>query len=150
MPRHDEWPHSATDLLVASFPAINALEPEEKSRPGATPDGFLMRLPARHCSGSAASIGNADAAWLTRSYRPALKWLILIRQVTGIDQIQFSCVETYSSSAVELRASRCPLGDTGKRLISFLPRAAPAIAGSSHPRGGKRRRISLPGLRSGA
>jgi hypothetical protein len=27
---------------------------QEKSRPGVTPDGFLMRLPARHCSGSIA------------------------------------------------------------------------------------------------
>jgi hypothetical protein len=28
-----------------------------------TPDGFLMWLPARHCSGSAASMPDADAAW---------------------------------------------------------------------------------------
>jgi len=49
------------------MPSSDALELTEKSRPGATPDGFLMRLPARHCSGSAASIGNGDAAWLTQS-----------------------------------------------------------------------------------
>jgi hypothetical protein len=29
---------------------------KKKSRPGITPNGFLMRLPARHCSGSIASI----------------------------------------------------------------------------------------------
>jgi hypothetical protein len=40
---------------------------QEKSRLGATPDGFLMRLPARHCSGSAASVLNPDATWLTQS-----------------------------------------------------------------------------------
>jgi hypothetical protein len=28
-----------------------------------------MRLPVRHCSGSVASIGKADAVWLTNDYR---------------------------------------------------------------------------------
>ena len=47
---------------------------QEKSRLGATPGGFLLRLPAWHCSGSAASVPNVDAAWLTRSYRPSLNF----------------------------------------------------------------------------
>jgi hypothetical protein len=42
---------------------------KEKSRPGVTPSGFLMRLPVRHCSGSVASMGKADAVWLTKDYR---------------------------------------------------------------------------------
>jgi hypothetical protein len=40
---------------------------QEKSRPGMTPNGFLMRLPARRCSGSVASVGKAGASWLTQS-----------------------------------------------------------------------------------
>jgi hypothetical protein len=40
---------------------------QERGRPGVTPDGSLMRLPARHCSGSVASIANAAASWLTES-----------------------------------------------------------------------------------
>jgi hypothetical protein len=59
--------------LLASSPAIHAglfvlkwRVESEKSRPGVTPDGFLMRLPARHCSGSAASTLNPDATWLMR------------------------------------------------------------------------------------
>jgi hypothetical protein len=39
---------------------------KEKSRPGVTPSGFLMRLPARHCSGSVASIGEDDGVWLPK------------------------------------------------------------------------------------
>jgi hypothetical protein len=42
---------------------------KEKSRPGVTPSGFLMRLPVRHCPGSVASIGKADAVCLTKDYR---------------------------------------------------------------------------------
>jgi hypothetical protein len=55
--------------LVQQWPALKwrvVIEAQEKSRPGVTPDGFLMRLPARHCSGSVASVGNADARWLTQ------------------------------------------------------------------------------------
>src|ERR1700739_3231252 len=40
---------------------------QEKSREGATPNGFFLRLPARHCSGSAASVPNPDATWLMPS-----------------------------------------------------------------------------------
>jgi hypothetical protein len=65
---------SAQDLakkpLLQPWPVLNlrvARQDQEKSRPGATPDGFLMRLPARHCSGSAASVPNAEATWLTQS-----------------------------------------------------------------------------------
>ena len=53
---------------VLKRPVLNlrvARQDQEKSRPGATPNGFLMRLPARHCSGSAASAPDADATWLT-------------------------------------------------------------------------------------
>jgi hypothetical protein len=58
---------------VASAPRDAAFHPAlphcEKSRPGVTPSGFLMRLPVRHCSGSVASIGKTDAVWLTKDYR---------------------------------------------------------------------------------
>jgi hypothetical protein len=55
---------TASSLAVPSLPFT-----KEKSRPGATPSGFLMRLPVPHCSGSVASIGKADAVWLTKDYR---------------------------------------------------------------------------------
>jgi hypothetical protein len=58
---------------LASAPRDAAFHPAlphcEKSRPGVTPSGFLMRLPVRHCSGSVASIGKTDAVWLTKDYR---------------------------------------------------------------------------------
>ena len=53
-----EWPISNLRMARQGY--------EEKSRPGATPNDFLMRLPAQHCSGSAASVPNPDAIRLTR------------------------------------------------------------------------------------
>jgi hypothetical protein len=58
---------SVSDCTAGSFlrpsRSTDAWEVSEKSRPGVTPDGFLIRLPARQCSGSAASMRNADATW---------------------------------------------------------------------------------------
>jgi hypothetical protein len=49
------------------------------ARRGATPDGFLMRLPARHCSGSVASVGNAEIG----PRRPAFCDMLSAKQRTG-------------------------------------------------------------------